>query len=253
MAKLFYSERNVLERLFQMGSGWVLDFSNRTIAEFVADTTHKNFEDPKYDEGSNSKAKRLRKFWQTETDHVVGLLIDAMALHAATLPTTDQSLVPPAREVAKRLLNLGSVADLDAISATGASRSFDALALQAREAIENNKPETGLDRLHTYVVSYLRKQCAKNGLHTKRDEPLNSVFGIYLNLLRKRNLIQSDMAEKILKMSFATLEAFNYVRNEQSLAHDNEMLNYDESLFIYNHVCALVRFIQRIDPPTAEE
>lgn len=248
MAKLSFTERNTLEKLFQMGSGWVLDFSNRTITLFVADACGKNFDDPKYNEGSNSKAKRLRKFWEIESDRVVGLVIDAMAKHAATVPNTEQALVPLARDVAKRLLQVGSVADLDAIAPTGASRSFDALALAVREAIENNKPETGLDRLHTYTISYLRQQCARNGMPTKRDEPLNSVFGKYLQLLRNRGLIQSQMTEKILKMSLATLDAFNFVRNEQSLAHDNEILDSDESLFIFNHVCALVRFLQQIDP-----
>ncbi|MBL9081848.1 MAG: hypothetical protein JNK76_08595 [Planctomycetales bacterium] len=186
MAKLSYTEQSVLEKLFQMSSGWVLDFSNRTIALFIADACDKNFDDPKYDEGSNSKGKRLRKFFQLETDRVVGLVIDAMAQHAATLPTTDHDLVPKAREIAKRLLKVGSVADLDAIAPSGASRSFDALALQARQAIERNEPETGLDRLHTYVFSYLRKQCARHGLETKRESTLSSVYSTYVQLLVRK-------------------------------------------------------------------
>ncbi|MBL9081847.1 MAG: abortive infection family protein [Planctomycetales bacterium] len=59
------------------------------------------------------------------------------------------------------------------------------------------------------------------------------------------------MAERILKMAFATMDGFSQVRNEQSLAHDNEILEYDESIYIFNHVCALVRFLQQIDPPPA--
>lgn len=46
------------------------------------------------------------------------------------------------------------------------------------------------------------------------------------------------MTECILKSSISTLEAFNRVRNEQSFAHDNSILNYDESLLIFNHVKA---------------
>jgi len=252
MAKLSYTEQSVLEKLFQMSSGWVLDFSDRTIALFVADAADLDFNDPKYAKDGTSKAKRLRCFWKVETDRSVGLLIDAMAQHAATLSTTELDLVPKARDIAKRLLNVGSVADLDAISPTGASRSFDALALQARQAIERNEPETGLDRLHTYVFSYLRKQCAKHGLETKREITLGSVFSSYVQLLGRTNVIKSRMAERILKMAFATMDGFSNVRNEQSLAHDNEILDYDESIYIYNHVCALVRFLQQIDPPHAE-
>jgi len=55
------------------------------------------------------------------------------------------------------------------------------------------------------------------------------------------------MTERILKSSISTMEAFNRVRNEESLAHDNPMLNYDESLLIFNHVCSAVRFIRALE------
>ena len=60
------------------------------------------------------------------------------------------------------------------------------------------------------------------------------------------------MTERILKSSISTLEAFNRVRNEQSFAHDNQILNYDESLFIFSHVCALIRFLQSIEQQIAD-
>ena len=46
------------------------------------------------------------------------------------------------------------------------------------------------------------------------------------------------MSERILKFSISTMEAFNKIRNEESLAHDNPTLNYDEGLLIFNHVCS---------------
>jgi hypothetical protein len=55
------------------------------------------------------------------------------------------------------------------------------------------------------------------------------------------------MTERILKSSISTMEAFNRVRNDTSLAHDNPTLNYDESLLIFNHVCSAVRFIRALE------
>jgi hypothetical protein len=43
------------------------------------------------------------------------------------------------------------------------------------------------------------------------------------------------------------LEAFNHVRNEKSLAHDNPVLNYSESLLIFNHVASSIRFIAALE------
>ena len=51
------------------------------------------------------------------------------------------------------------------------------------------------------------------------------------------------MTLRILKSSISTLEAFNDVRNNRSLAHDNPILNHDEALLIFNHVASSVRFL----------
>ncbi|MFB0387390.1 abortive infection family protein [Xanthomonas euvesicatoria] len=55
------------------------------------------------------------------------------------------------------------------------------------------------------------------------------------------------MTERILKSSISVLETFNDVRNNKSLAHDNPILNYEESLLIFNHVAASVRFIKSLE------
>ena len=45
------------------------------------------------------------------------------------------------------------------------------------------------------------------------------------------------------------MEAFNKIRNDRSFAHDNEVLNYHESLLIFGHVTSSVRFIEAIEMP----
>jgi hypothetical protein len=51
-----------------MGSGYVLNFSNRTFDEFVSDSTGRDIGDSKYNSGSGSKANRLRGFWREESE-----------------------------------------------------------------------------------------------------------------------------------------------------------------------------------------
>jgi len=55
MADLTFFEKNKLEKLFGMGGGYVLDFSNRTFQEFIADSTGRDIFDPKYEYASGSK------------------------------------------------------------------------------------------------------------------------------------------------------------------------------------------------------
>ena len=247
MSDLSFLERTTLERLFQMGGGYVLDFSNRTFQEFVAESVRKDIEDPKYHYGSSSKANRLRRFWRIEPNHVVGTLVRDMVEYAATVHNVESSLIPQGRKIAVRLLKSAPVQELDAIQPLNDERTFEALARSVHDAIENNEPENGLDRLHTFVVKYVRTICDRHGIVTDRSKPLHSMFGEYVKYLEKEGRLESEMTKRILKSCISTLEAFNHVRNNQSFAHDNSLLNYDESLLIYNHVCSAVRFIESIE------
>jgi len=78
MATLSTNEKQVLEKLFQMGGGYVLNFSDRTIGEFFDDDVHVDLFDKKYEYASNSKANRMRGFWQAANDALVGKSIDKL-------------------------------------------------------------------------------------------------------------------------------------------------------------------------------
>src|SRR5262245_24366934 len=75
MSDLTFMEKRQLEKLFGMSSGYVLDFSNNTLTEFVADSVGRNIYDSKYDYSSGSKANRLRAFWTVEPNHLVANLL----------------------------------------------------------------------------------------------------------------------------------------------------------------------------------
>ena len=76
------------------------------------------------------------------------------------------------------------------------------------------------------------------------------MVGEYVKALKKEELIESDMTERILRSSISVMEAFNKVRNEQSYAHDNKVLNYNESLLILGHVTSSIRFIEVLESET---
>jgi predicted nucleotide-binding protein len=78
MAEFTYIEKQRLEKLFGMGSGYVWRFSDKTFREFVYGTTGRNIEDEKYKTSGTSKANRLRTFWAREPDKVVGKLLNEM-------------------------------------------------------------------------------------------------------------------------------------------------------------------------------
>lgn len=251
MSDLNSIEKRKLEKLFQMGGGYVLDFSNRTLAEFVAESTGRDLYSEKYDYASGSKANRIRAFWAKEPNHVVGTLIKDLLEYCRPTGADVDPQFQECERIAARMLQSAPVDALDAITAEGTERGFEALARSVRDSIERNEPETGLDRLHTYVTKLIRTLAERRGVTIDRDKPLHSIFGAYVKALREAGLIESEMTERILKSSISTMEAFNRIRNERSFAHDNPTLNYDESLLIFNNVCSAVRFIRALEARAA--
>jgi hypothetical protein len=232
-----------------MGSGYVLDFSNRTFAEFIEESTRRDIYNSRYEYGSGSKANRLRGFWAAEGNHLIGKLIGDLIDHGQHHDAfkNDGTLVDDCRRIVTRLLQTSPVPELDALSAAVEERDFETVAKQVREVIDKNQPEAGLDRLHTFIVKFVRKLCEERGIAASREKATHSLFGEYVKRLRDGGHLESEMMVRILKSSISVLEAFNDVRNNQSLAHDNPILNYDESLLIFNHVASSVRFIRSLE------
>lgn len=75
MAILTTNEKQILEKLFQMRGGYVLNFSDRTMREFFRDDIDIDIYNQKYNYSSGSKANRLRGLWQVEEGKTVGKTI----------------------------------------------------------------------------------------------------------------------------------------------------------------------------------
>jgi len=111
MSNLSNLEKRKFEKLLGMSSGYVLDFSNRTFAEFITDSTGLNIYDARYDYGSGSKANRLRKFWEVEENSVVAKLMADILDNAFPVgvrkSASDTALETECRQILARLSQNG--------------------------------------------------------------------------------------------------------------------------------------------------
>jgi len=255
MSNLSSVEKIKLEKIFDMGSGYVLFFNNRTFKEFIFENLNIDIYDSKYDYGSGSKANRLKAFWIKEPNQVVGILISDLLeywkaqkeINYLEISQSEKNLFDDCRKIAERLKQDSTVENIEAIQPYTDDKDFSLLAKSIRESINNNEPETALDRLHTYAMKYIRLLCDKHNINFDKDTPLHSLFGGYVKYLTQNKVIKSEMTERILKSSISILESFNKVRNEQSFAHDNPILNYNESILIFNNISSSIKFIETIE------
>lgn len=113
MSDLSIFEKMKFEKLFDMGTGYVLDFSNASFQRFILGTVGIDIEQEKYDYRSNSKANRLRAFWDRESNSVVGDLLSKLLEYWKTKRITtkseinkaEQTLFDECNDIVGRLIN----------------------------------------------------------------------------------------------------------------------------------------------------
>lgn len=249
MADLSAIEKRKLEKQLGMGSGYVLEFSNQTFADYFFDVAHIDIYDDKYAHRGQSKANRMRAFWERADNYTVASVLGPLFENWDEFPTYGHDAPSPeVMAILGRLRDGGPIADAAALVAPpDGDDAFETVARHVREAIERNEPEAAIDRLHTFLVKYMRRLCTRRGVEVTRDKPLHSLMGEYLKALRAQHAIESDITHRILKSTISIMEALNQVRNERSLAHDNELLDHDESLLVFAHVASMVRFLDAVE------
>ena len=100
-----------------MASGYVLDFSDRTFGELVLESVDIDIHSECYTDYGHSKAKKLRAFWDTESDYLVGRLLNALIKYwediNREMTMEEKDLFDRCRVIADRLLIGGpSLTDL---------------------------------------------------------------------------------------------------------------------------------------------
>src|SRR3546814_3434812 len=94
MVSLKRSDIRILDDAFDMHSGYVLNFSDRTMAEFFEDEFGVDIYQEKYGFDGTSKAKPLRAFIETEDEYTVAKVARTLWQHRSEEHTSElQSLM----------------------------------------------------------------------------------------------------------------------------------------------------------------
>ena len=113
MADLTSTEKQKLEKILEMGGGYVLDFSNRSFREFVEENTGIDIYSEGFENYGTSKANRLRSYWNQKDNILTGQLLKALLerrrvnklLNEEFTTINEQTLLEECEKIAQRLLN----------------------------------------------------------------------------------------------------------------------------------------------------
>lgn len=240
---------------FPRGFGYVLDFSDRTMEEFFADEFGVEIYAEKYKQNGTSKRNCLISFLKLSDDHtalrVLGALWEIreglLAQSTSELSVAEaKSNTATFKKIIERLEAAPSVPIPEGVDAYTKDRTLEELVADIERTISANKPEVALDHLHTYCVKKITHLLETRGIECYKDEPLHSRFGKYrIQLVQEQNL--HDFSDRALKSSISLLDSFNDLRNNHSLAHDNEILGPVEARFIFSSISAILVLIRSLE------
>jgi len=245
-AKLLHRERRVIEFVLDMGSGVVLDFTNKTFLEFFEDRGVQIYHQ-RYAFKGDSKANRLRAFMEVADDRDVARIVRDLWKYRQRSPRyrdalLDNRLRTKFLGLIDRIESYDQSPKTDALYRFEKDETLEELISSIERAISTN-PAVALDHLHTYCVKKFGYLLNKHRVSFGPKEPLHSRVGKYVGILKSQDRF-SDLTIQLLKNGIGVCEKFNHIRNKHSLAHDNKLLDKTEARFIYDSIAAMLRFIK---------
>lgn len=240
------------EKLFDMTAGYVLDFSTPAFDLFIADKIGVDTTIGEY--RPLSKAKKLRLLFRNEPDNKVGKLIldlceyaEAMYYTYSRLDDEKKKDINDLKIEGQTLVGLDISFELPQVK----EDTLESLLEDIKVSLARNAPEFVLDRLHTFATKMLRALCAQKNIDTITPNgdhlPLQSLSGILAKFYAQHPVLQSEFSITAIKSSISLFDKFNTIRNQQSYAHDNEVLEKMESDYIVRVVAATLSFIDNVE------
>jgi len=242
----------LVDQVLEMTQGYVLDFSDKTFNDFVRRRFGIDATAPTYTVDGTSKAKRLRALLRSLVPGAQAEMLRIFwdyrqqASNRGQFSTLEPHIEADFMAMIAKLEGTHQPIDLEIVEKFSDDPTLGELVEAIQREIQANKPHAALDRLHTYAMKKFSDLLARDGVHVGQNDALHARAGRYINNLRQASHI-SEYSAKIAKSAVQVMEQFNQVRNNQSLAHDNEMLSLAEGRYVFETVLSLLRFIKALD------
>lgn len=237
MANLKRSEMRFIDDVFDMGTGYVLDFSNRTFAEFFEDEFGVNIYQEKYQGRGASKANRMRALIDAEDGFLVGKVLRKLwGYRVQSIVSADPSRALPEAVQARFFDLVGRIEAgfsspvLGSLSGAAGILNFDTVSRDLERALGSAKddPEDAVTAACSTVESVCRSILIElgEGLPDKKD--IKGLFGAVrkpLGLASDRTDLDpliADDVRKILNGLATVIEGIGALRTHGGDAHGRE-------------------------------
>lgn len=254
MSDLKGVEKLKFEKLFWMESGYVLDLSNKKLQNLILDISGIDvYEDEKC---TDSKANRLRTFWDKESNYVVGnLLKELLEYYRILIPDAEQSeqnLRNDCLNIAENLIHKNLTQDLKTSKIKYIDHSFIQEHIEKCDKKINDNDFSGAitnaRSLIETILLYIEYKLS--GEDKKFDWDLKSLYknvATKLNLSVDKNNKIDDSLKKIMSGLFSIVSGIAELGNELGDRHGKAYKNYlterHHAILVVNSAKSFTEFI----------
>lgn len=243
-------DMRLVDEVFGMEQGYVLDFTDASFNQFIKAAFDIDITAWMYTRDGTSKAKRLRAFLRALVPGAQAEVLRKLWIFRQRRAETYPALRPGAEsqllEMIAALEGSEASIDLDGIEKFTDDATLSELVDAIEREIQANAPHAALDRLHTYTMKKFADLLQADGVDVSPRDTLHGRAGRYINALRRAGQI-GEVSDQIAKSATQIFERFNDVRNNRSLAHDNQLLGKAEGRYVFETILSLLRFIRALD------
>jgi hypothetical protein len=228
------ADMRLIDEIFGMEDGYLLNFSDKTITEFFDTELGIDIDDGKYAVNGTSKAKRTRTFIKIEDAYTVGQLLRKLWDHRASYgdrPESEETRNKDRLFALITKIETGQAAPaLSGLSGTADVLSFDTVSRDLERALESAQrdPESAVTSACSTVESVCRSILIEldGDLPDKKDiKGLFNAIKKPLNLSADRADIDTQIAgdvRKILGGLATVVEGIGALRTHGGDAHGRE-------------------------------
>lgn len=240
-------ELSFFEKLFNMESGYVLDFSRDGLKNFIRDSVNLDvftvdyLNQAKKRYRTDSMANTLKYFWETADFSKTLKLVSDLVNYYESEHYGDENEVSESKIILNRYYNPVKIKN----DFSDKKRIID-LINEINYIIDERQP-IALVELHTLTHNIFRRICDFHNISYTKTDGIDSLFKKYAKFLNHNNYVESEMSKTIFRNTGTLLSQFNEIRNNKTYAHDNPILNQFESEFIYKQVVNILYFIDHVD------
>lgn len=234
MAKLKRSEVRMINSIFGMESGYCLDFSNRTFAEFFEDHMELDIYEGKYSANGGSKANHLRTFMEVEDGPAAAKLLRKLWDYRSTLPSNQQSSTIGQEkqlfELITRLESIPSKIATDHLSDSARTLNLDTVARDLDRALKSalTDPESALTSACSTLESVCRSLLVAMECELPKSKDLQGLYKAVrkpLGLTPDKSSFPSEIANDVLTILgglTTVVEGVGALRTHGGDAHGRE-------------------------------